>query len=86
MVKTPPASAGDARDVGSIRGWGRSLGRGNGNPLQYSGLENPVDRGVWRATAHRVAESDGAERLSCLQERWDPGKDSNWQAKGRLGS
>jgi len=44
VVKNPPANAGDVRDVGSILGLGRSLGGGNGNPLQYSCLENPMDR------------------------------------------
>ena len=57
MVKNPPASAGDTRDVGSIPGLGRSPGEGNGNPLQYSFLENSMGRGVWRATIHRVAKS-----------------------------
>ena len=51
-VKNPPANAGDIRDVGSISGLGRSPGGGNGNPLQYSCLENPMDRGVWGATVH----------------------------------
>jgi len=45
MVKNPPANAGDIRDMGSIPGSGRSPGRGNSNPLQYSCLENPMDRG-----------------------------------------
>ena len=44
VVKNPPADAGDVRDSGSIPGWGRSPGGGNGNPLQYSCLENPMDR------------------------------------------
>ena len=57
MVKNLPASAGDIRDVGSIPGLGRSPGAGHGNPLQYSCLENPMDRGAWRATVHRVAKS-----------------------------
>ena len=47
VVKNPPANAGDTGDTGSIPGSGRSSGEGNGNPLQYSCLENPVDRGVW---------------------------------------
>ena len=57
VVKNPPASAGDVRDPGSIPGSGRSPGGGHGNPLQYSCLENCMDRGAWRATVHRVAKS-----------------------------
>ena len=57
MVKNPPASAGDASDVGSIPGLRKSPGEGNGNPLQYSYLGNPVDRGAWQATVHGVAKS-----------------------------
>ena len=53
MVRNPHANAGDA---GSIPGWGRSLGGGRGNPLQYSCLENPMDREAWWATAHEVAK------------------------------
>ena len=52
LVKNPPANAGDIRDAGSMPGSGRSPGVGNGNPLQYSCLENPVDRGAWRAIVH----------------------------------
>ena len=55
--KESACNAGDTGDVGSIPGLGRSLGRGNDNPLQYSCLENPMDRGAWRATVHRVAKS-----------------------------
>ena len=51
------ASACDARDPGSIPGSERSLGEGNGNPPQYSCLENPMDTGAWWATVHRVAKS-----------------------------
>ena len=47
MIKNLPANSGDARDEGSVSGSGRSPGEGNGNPLQYSCLENPMDRGVW---------------------------------------
>ena len=47
MVKNLPANTGNAKDVDSILRWGRSPGEGNGNPLQYSCLENPMDRGVW---------------------------------------
>ena len=57
VVKNPSASAGDIRDSGSIPGSGRSPGRGHGNPLQYSCLENPMDRGTWRATIHVVAQN-----------------------------
>ena len=57
VVKNPPADAGDLRDVGWIPGSGRSPGEGNGNPLQYSCLENPMDRGAWRATVHGVTEA-----------------------------
>ena len=51
------ASAGDGRDVGLIPGLGRSSGGGHGNPLQYSCLENSMDRGAWRATVHGVAKN-----------------------------
>ena len=61
MVKNLPADAGDVRDMSSIPGLGRSPGRGHGNPLQYSWLENPMDRGTWRATVHRVAKSQTTE-------------------------
>ena len=61
MVNNLPANAGDSRDGGSIPGLGRSPGGGHGNPLQCSRLENPMDRGAWRATVHRVAESDTTE-------------------------
>ena len=56
MVKNPPANA-DARDAGLIPGSGRSPGGGNGNSLQYSCLENSMDRGAWKATVHGVAKS-----------------------------
>ena len=56
MVKNPPANSEDVRDESSIPGSGRSPGEGNGNPLQYSCLGNPMDRGVWQATVHGVAK------------------------------
>ena len=55
MVKNLPAKAGDTRDKGSIPGSGRSPREGNGNPLQYSGLEIPMDRGAWWAAVHGIA-------------------------------
>ena len=58
VVKNPRANAGDTRDAGSIPGPGRSPGEGHGNPLQYSHLENPMDRGAWWASVPEVAESD----------------------------
>ena len=57
VVKNLPANAGDARDMGSIPGLRRSLGIGNGNPLQYSYLGNSMDRGIWWAAVHRVTRS-----------------------------
>ena len=61
VVKNPSAKAGDVRDMGSTPGSGRSPGGGNGNPLQCSCLENPIDRGTWQATVHEVTESDRTE-------------------------
>ena len=58
-VKNPPANAGDARDVGLVPGLGRSPGEGNGSPLQYSCLENSMNRGTWWAT-----ELETTERLN----------------------
>ena len=57
VVKNPLANAGDIRDVGSIPGSGRSSLEEHGNSLQYSFMENPMDRGFWRATVHRVPPS-----------------------------
>ena len=57
VVKNPLAKAGDARDAGFIPGSGRSPGEGNGNSLQYLCLENPMDRGAWRATVQGATES-----------------------------
>ena len=57
VVRNPTAIAGDIGDAGSIPGWGRSPGGGHGSPLQCSCLENPMDRGAWRATVRRVTES-----------------------------
>ena len=57
MVKNPPANAGDVRGAGLISGSGGPPGGGHSNPLQYSCLENPMDREAWWATVHRVAKS-----------------------------
>ena len=56
MVKTLPANAGDARDAGSISGSERSSGVGNGKPLQYACLGDPMDKGAWQATVHEMTE------------------------------
>ena len=61
MVKNLPANAGDINNMGSIPGLGRPSGEGNGNPLQYSCLENSMDRGTWRATVLRFKELDMTE-------------------------
>ena len=63
VVKNLLANAGDIKEVGSIPGSGRSPGGGHGNPLQYSCLENPMDREAWRATVHGVTKRhDGSQR------------------------
>ena len=65
MVKNLPANVGDIKDAGSGSGSGRSSEGGNSKPLQYSCLENPMDRGAWRATVHGVKKSQTQlERLS----------------------
>ena len=71
VVKNLLANAGDIRDMGSIPGPGRSPGEGNGNPLQYSCLENAMDRGAWWSTVHEIAKSqtrlsDGHVHFSLL--------------------
>ena len=67
MVKNLPANAGDTRDAGSILGLGRSPGEGNGNPLQYSCLENPMDREAWYATVPGVGKSRTQLKLLSTQ-------------------
>ena len=57
MVKNPPANTGDIRDIGLIPGSERSPGGGHDNPVQYSCLENPMDRGAWQATVRRVTKN-----------------------------
>ena len=69
VVKNPPANARDVRDTSSIPGSGRSPGREHGNPVWYSCLENPMDRGAWQATVHGVAKSwTQLKRLSTAQQ------------------
>ena len=67
VVKNPPAILGDIRDVGLIPGSGGSPGEGHGNPLQYSCLENPMDRGAWWATVHRIIKSQTWLKQLCMQ-------------------
>ena len=67
VVRNLPANAGDVRDVGSILRSGRSLREEHGNPLQYSCLDNPMDRGAWRAIVHGVAKSRTLRQLLTLK-------------------
>ena len=98
VVKNLPANAGDTRDVSSIPGLGRSPGGEHGNPLQYSGLENPADRGPWRAAVHGVTKSrlglsdslqagvGGGESESCsvVSDSLPPhGPYSSWNSPGQ---
>ena len=62
LVKNLPANTGSTKDVDLIPGLGRFPGKGNGNPLQYSCLENSMDRGAWRATVHRVGHDSVNEQ------------------------
>ena len=85
LVKNPSANADDIRDVGSIPDLGRYPGGGPGNSLQYSGLENPMDRGAWRAIVYRVAKSQTQlKRLSTQTQEGDR-KAKGWSYK-RKGS
>ena len=68
MAKNPPADAGDTRDEVWLSGLGRSPGEGHGNPLQYSCLENPMERGTWRATVREVTKE------SCMTEQLNKNK------------
>ena len=66
VVKNPPANAGDLKDAGSVPGSGRSPGGEHGNPLLYSCLENPMDRGAWRLQSMGLQESDTTEATDAL--------------------
>ena len=72
MAQNPPANAGNAGDAGMISRSGKSRGEGNGKPLQYSCLGNPMDRGAWWATVHRVAKSQ--TRLNTDTKKQQPNK------------
>ena len=64
MVKNPPVNAGDTRHEGLITELGRFPGAGHGNPIQYSCLENSIDRESWQHAVHEIADSDTTERLT----------------------
>ena len=86
MVKNPPANAEDVRDTGLISGSGRSPEGGNGNPLQYSCLENPMLRGVWWATIHGAADLDTTEHNTAEQAAPDQRKHwSTYSARSEKG-
>ena len=74
VVKNPAANAGDVTDAGSIPGLGSSPAGGQGTPLQYSYLENPIDRGTWLATVHRIAKSwTRLKQFSTHTHHWKSG-------------
>ena len=68
VVKNPSSDAGDSREVSSVPGWGRSPGGGNGSPLRYSCLGNPMDRGAWRAIV-----PGGAKCQTLWSKQWGGG-------------
>ena len=68
MVKNPPANAGDLSDEGLIPGLGKTPRERLGNPLQYSCLENPMDRGSWQTTVHKFTQSQGDLKMVVLEE------------------
>ena len=72
MVKNPTAKAGDIRDAGSIPGLQTYPGGGHGNPLQYSCLKNPMDRGPWWATVHRVIKSQTRLKQLSMRKKFRP--------------
>ena len=83
VVKNLPASTGDAGVVGSIPRWGRSPRGGNGSPVQYSCLENPTDRGAWRATVQEVVKSQTRPSMHMLWEKLRC-PDSSWVIGGNF--
>ena len=87
VVKNPPANAGDARDAGWIPGSGRSPGDGSGNPLQYSCLENSMDRGAWWVTVHGVTKSQTDWAHTHIQRKdaqWTNQNGCHWAGWGKL--
>ena len=88
VVKHPPANAGDIRNMGSIPGSGKTPRGGHGNPLQYSCLENPMDRGTWQAVVHRITKSQTQPKWLSMQAHTDnsqshnktPGSDKSFQS------
>ena len=72
LIKSLPANAGDTRDAGSIPEWGRSPGRRNGSPLQYSCLENSMERGAWQVTVHGEEEEKTPELPLSLSSSHPP--------------
>ena len=81
MVENPSVGAGDAKDLGSIPGSGRFLGEGNGNPLQYFCLGNPINRRAWQAAVHGVAKSQtqlNTAHTSFIPEGQFKAFHSNW--------
>ena len=77
-VKNPPANAGDAGDVGSIPGLGRSLGEGNGNPLPYFCLENSMNSGAWQATVHGATECEVPRVVKFIKTESKPVVSRGW--------
>ena len=80
-VKNPPDNAGDSGDLGSIPGSGRSPGGEYGNPLQYSCLENPMNRGAWGAIVHRVAKSWIRPKQLSMRARTTIGREACWKGE-----
>ena len=75
MIKNPPANAGDTKDTGLVSGLGRSHSGGNGNSLQYSCLENSMDRGAWWATVHGAVKSQTQMSTHSTQHKSNKDKD-----------